>query len=155
MKNTNLKSGFTLIELTIIFAITAMLISTVISSFSKVGGTEALDTSVMSTVSVLIEAKSKAISSKDAANYGVKIYEDKLVSYECVINTCETKTNFSTTTISNLVTISTSTGIGSDIIFNNVSGSTAASGTITITVLKDVSKKSTINIYNTGVIEKN
>ena len=59
------------------------------------------------------------------------------------------------TTISNLVTISTSTGIGTDVLFNNVSGYTSASGTITITVLNDSLKKTIIRLYNTGAVEKN
>jgi prepilin-type N-terminal cleavage/methylation domain-containing protein len=142
--------GFTLIEIAIVIAITGLLVSMVISSFSKVGGTEALDTTVMTVMSVLNEAKSQAISSKNAASYGVRILPDQLISFENTYGT-----NNKTITISNLVTIATSTGIGTDIIFNNVTAETSASGTITITVLNDQTKKSTIRVYNTGVVEKN
>ncbi len=142
--------GFSLVEMLIVIAILAILVSIVIPSFSKTGGSEALNTTVVSTISVLNEAKSLAVSSKDASNYGVRIYNNKLVSF---------KNNYGTENqefpISNLVTISTSTGIDTDIIFNNVSGNTSASGTITITVLNDPSESNTIRIYSTGIIEKN
>lgn len=142
--------GFMLIELIIVLTIITILVSITVSSFSTVGESEALDTSVMSTISVLNEARSSAISSKDASDYGVRILNDKLISFKDSFGTLNSET-----VISNLVTISTSTGIGTDIIFKNVSGSTNASGTITITVLNDSSKNSLIKIYSTGVIEKN
>ena len=144
------KRGFMLIELIIVLTIITILVSITVSSFSTVGESEALDTSVMSTISVLNEARSSAISSKDASDYGVRILNDKLISFKDSFGTLNSET-----VISNLVTISTSTGIGTDIIFKNVSGSTNASGTITITVLNDSSKNSLIKIYSTGVIEKN
>ena len=145
-----LSKGFSLVEMLIVVAILAILVSMFVSSFSNAGGSQALDTSVISTISVLNGAKSSAVSSKDNSNYGVRIFSNKLVSF---------KNNYGTenqeVTISNLVKISTSTGIGSDIIFNKVSGSTNASGTITITVSNNSSKNSTIIIYSTGIIEKN
>jgi prepilin-type N-terminal cleavage/methylation domain-containing protein len=142
--------GFTFVEIVLVLAILAILISLIIPSFGKVGGSEALDTATMSVIAVLNEAKSQAISSKNASNYGVRIFYNKLVSFENSYGTLNKEI-----TISNLVTISTSTGIGTDVIFSNVSGNTSASGTVTVTVLSDTSKKSTITIYSTGVIEKN
>ncbi len=145
-----LKKGFTLTEVLIVLAITTILVSMAVSSFSTVGGSEALDTTIISTMSVLSEARSMAVSSKDASNYGVRIFNDRLVSF---------KNNYGNSnrefTVSNLVTIGTSTGIGEDIIFNNVSGSTSASGTIIVSVLSDLSKNAVIRVYPTGVIEKN
>jgi prepilin-type N-terminal cleavage/methylation domain-containing protein len=152
MKNnlTKFTEGFTLIEVSIVLVILTVLVSVIISSFGKVGGSEALDTTTMSVIAVLNEAKSQAVSSKDASDHGVRIFNDKLISFRDSYGT-ENKE----ITVSNLVTISTSTGVGSDIVFSNVSGSTNASGTITITVLNDSSKNSVIKIYSTGIIEKN
>ncbi len=142
--------GFTVAEIIIVLGILALLVSMIVSSFGKVGGSEALDTTVASVISILNEAKSQAVSSKDASNYGVRILNNGLISFKNSYGT-----NNKEYIVSNLVTVSTSTGIGADIIFNNVSGNTNASGTITITVLNDSSKNSTINVYSTGVIEKN
>lgn len=146
------KSGLTLLELAIVIGIIGLLVSMIISSFGKVGGSEALDTTTMTVISVLNEAKSEAISSKDASSYGVRILPNQLISFE---GTSSPGINSKTITISNLVVLSTSTGIGNDVVFNNVTARTSASGTITITVLNDSTKKSTIRIYSTGVIEKN
>jgi Tfp pilus assembly protein FimT len=150
----NFSSGFTLLETAIILSITVLLVIMIIPSFKNVGGSEALDTATMSVIAVLNEAKSQAVSSKGASDpsvqYGVRILNNKLISFK---NTYGTENK--ETTISNLVTISTSTGIGTDIFFNNVSGYTSASGTITVTVLNDTSKNTTIRIYNTGAVEKN
>ena len=142
--------GFTLIEITIVLAIVAMLISIAVSSFSKAGSSEALDTTIVSVMSVLNGAKSSAISSKDASDYGVRILNDKLISFKNSYGIENSEFD-----ISNLVTISTSTGIGNDVIFRNVSGQTNASGTITISILSDPSRVGTIRIYSTGIIEKN
>ena len=150
MNKKNLSKGFTFAEMSVVLAIIAVLAVIVISSFGKVGGKEALDSTVVSIISVLNEAKSAAISSKDQSNYGVRIFQNQLVSFE---NTYGTNNN--TLSISNLVRISTSTGIGNDIIFSNVTGNSSASGTITVTVLSDPSKNSTIRIYSTGAVERN
>ena len=150
-KNTmsKLVCGFTFVEILIVLSILTVLISFVISSFGKVGGSQTLETTTISVISILNEAKSQAISSKDASNYGVRILNDKLVSF---------KNNYGTEnkefTISSLVAISTSTGIGTDIVFNNVSGNTNASGTITITTLNNLTENNIIKIYTTGVVEK-
>lgn len=142
--------GFSLVEIIVVLSILSILVSIVITSFSKQGGVEALNTSTVTIISILNEAKSQAVSSKNASDYGVRIYSDKLISFENSYGT-----NNKIYTISNLVKMSTSTGIGNDIIFNNVSGSTNASGTITVTVLNELTKNSIINIYNTGEIDKN
>jgi len=143
-------SGFTLIEFLIVLGILLMLISIAVSSLSKAGGSEALDTTTMSLVSILNGAKSSAVSSKDASDYGIRILNNKIISFK---NSYGIEN--SEYVVSDLVILSTSTGLGADIIFNNVSGSTNASGTITVRVLNNQSQYNTIRVYPTGVIEKN
>lgn len=142
-------SGFTLVEVLIVLSILGILLSLIISTFSSVGGDEALDTTTISVMSVLNEAKSMSVSSKDASNYGVRVFSDKLVTFKNSYGTDNKEV-----LISNLVRISTSTGIGSDIVFNNVSGKTSASGSIMIADSDDSSKINTIRVYSTGVIER-
>jgi len=149
-KYKKLSKGFSLVELLIVIAILAVITSIVVSSFGQTGGNEALNTSTVSAISVLNGAKSMAISSKDASNYGVRIFNNKFVTFKNNYGTENQETVFST-----LITVSTSTGIDTDIIFNNVSGGTSASGTITFTVLNSPSKSNTIRVYRTGIIEKN
>lgn len=145
----NLVLGFTLVEILFVLAILTILVAMIVPSFSKVGGSEALDTTTVTIISILNDAKSQAVSSKDASDYGVRILDNKLISF---------KNNYGNEnkeiSISNLVSLGTTTGIGTDVIFNNVSGETNASGTITITVKNELSKNNTIRVYSTGVIEK-
>ena len=143
-------NGFSLAELLVVIGIIVILVSFIISSFNKTGGSEALNISTISVISVLNSVKSMAISSKDASNYGVRIFSNKLVSFKNVYGTDNQET-----TLSNLVILNTSFGIGSDIIFSNVSGSPSQSGTISITVLNDATKQNIITLYSTGLIEKN
>jgi prepilin-type N-terminal cleavage/methylation domain-containing protein len=147
--------GFSLIELLLVLGILTILFSITILSFNNEGGSEALSSTTVSLMSVLNGARSQAISSKDAANdsigYGVRIFSNKIISFEGSYGTKNKELDFS-----NLVKISTSTGIGTDIIFNNLTGNTSASGTITITVvISSPAKYNTINVYSTGDIEKN
>jgi prepilin-type N-terminal cleavage/methylation domain-containing protein len=147
--------GFTIIEISIVLVILTILVAMILPSFGKVGGSEALDTTVISVMSIINGARSQAVSSKDAANYGVRILNNKLISFKNAYGTDNKEY-----TISNLVSISTSTGFAtnSEVIFSNVSGVsniTGASSTITITILREPTKTSIIRIYNTGLIEKN
>ena len=61
----------------IVLAIVAILASVVVISFNSAGKSEALDTTTVSAVSILNEAKSMAVSSKDASDYGVRIFSNK------------------------------------------------------------------------------
>lgn len=146
MKN---KKGFSLIELIIVIAILTMLSTIAIMSFSGVGSSQALDKDTLLVISILNEAKSQAISSKDFSDFGVRILNDRLIFFKGVygMNNIEY-------VLSRYVNISTSTGVGSDIIFSNVSGNSNASGTVSIFIINDPIKKNSINIFNTGAIEK-
>ena len=147
--NSKFRGGFTLIEMAVVLLILGILVATVFPYFSKIGGNEALDTTVISVMSVLNEARSQAISSKNATTSGVRIFNNKLISFQGSYGNLNKEY-----TISNLVSVSTSTGIGTDIIFSNVSGISNTSGTITVRILREPTKTATIKIYNTGAIEK-
>jgi prepilin-type N-terminal cleavage/methylation domain-containing protein len=146
----NNKSGFTFIEISIVLGILGLLAVFITSSFSGLGSRQTLDKATISVISILNEARSTAISSKSASSWGVRVYANKLTSFEGSYGV-----NNKDYILPSLLSISTSTGIGTDIIFNNVSGNTTASGTIMITVLSDIDKNSIIRIFSTGAIEKN
>jgi len=154
MKNNNYikkNKGFSLIEMVIVLAIVAILSYIAVLSFSKTNSREALDKSVLTLISILNEAKSEAISSKNFSNYGVRIQKDRVISFQGTYGT-DNKTYIFPTS----VTISTSTGIGTDIIFKNTTGFTSASGTITFTTVNvNPQNKSIVRVFSTGAIERN
>ena len=84
-KQSKFLMGFSFVEMLVVLAILTMLISIIVSSFSKVGGSESLEVTLTSVISVLNEAKSQAVSSRDASDYGVRILNNKLI-YEFQIN---------------------------------------------------------------------
>ena len=143
------KTGFTLLELIIVLAIFALLAGVTAVSLSSLNGEQALDKATLTVWSVLNAARSSAVSSKDASNQGVRIFSNQIVAFEGSYGTKN-----ATTTFSNLIKISTSTGIGTDIIFQELFGNTTASGTITVSLKSNASQNEIIRVYGTGAIEK-
>jgi prepilin-type N-terminal cleavage/methylation domain-containing protein len=151
-KKKVLKYGFSFVEITIVLAIITILSTIVVFSFSSAGSKQSLEKTTISVISILNEAKSMAVSSKDFSDYGVRISENELVSF---------KGNYGNEnkiySIPNLVTISDISISGvtnNDIIFKKVSGSTNATGTITISIANDLSDYYIIKISKTGLVEK-
>ena len=145
-----LKTGFSLIEIIIVLSIITVLATIVTLSFSSIGSKQALEKTTVSIISILDEAKSMALSSKDFSDYGVRIESDKLTTFKGSFGMENEVYN-----IPSLVKISSfSIGGGNDIIFKKVSGSTSATGTITISVINDSSEYDMIQISQTGLVEK-
>ncbi len=140
--------GFTFVEIMVVLAIITFLTSIVTLSFNSLGGRQSLDKTAISIISILNEARSMAISSKDFSNYGVRVSSSTLVSF---------KNNYGNENkvfeLSNLVNIS-DINVSNDIIFSKLSGSTSATGTFSIVLKNSPLEKITIKISQTGLIEK-
>lgn len=143
-------AGFTLIEIFVVIGILGFLSRIVVISFSKFGTAQALDKATLTVNSVLNEAHSNAISSKGTGAYGVRIGKNKITSFSGSYGT-----NNTDYTISSLVNIATSTGIGADIIFQRVTGATVSSGTISMSLVSNASTTNVIQVFSTGIIQKN
>jgi len=140
--------GFTFVEILAVLAIITSLTTVVILSFNSLGGRQSLDKTSISVISILNEARSMAMSSKDFSNYGVRISTGSIISF---------KNNYGNENrvfeLPNLVNIS-DINISSDIIFNKLSGDTNATGTFSVFLKKNPLKKVVIRISNTGLVEK-
>lgn len=140
--------GFTFVEILAVLAIITSLATVVVLSFNSFGGRQSLDKTSISVISILNEARSMAMSSKDFSNYGVRISTSSIISF---------KNNYGNDNrvfeLPNLVNIS-DINVGPDVIFNKLSGDTNATGTFSIVLKNDPSKKFIIKISNTGLVEK-
>jgi len=139
-----------MVEMVIVIAIVALLAGVANFSFSQLSGGQSVDKATLSVISILNSAHSLAVSSKDASDFGVRILKNKVVSFEGSYGTSN-----GTYALSNLVAISTSSGIGTDIIFQNLYGNTTASGTITVYLISNPKTSSTIQVFSTGVVQRN
>lgn len=155
-KQTNkkivLKYGFSFIEITTVLAIITILSTIVVVSFSSAGSKQSLEKTTISIISILNEAKSMSVSSKDFSDYGVRIKNNELVSFKGSYGN-----DNKIYSVPNLVTISdiSITGVtNNDVVFKKVSGSTNATGTLTVSIANNLNEKNIIKISKTGLIEK-
>lgn len=152
-KRYTYRSGFTLVELLIVLAVIALVASAATFSFTQLDGTQSVDKTTLSVLSFLNEAQSKAISSTDDSNFGVRILNNKIIFFEGTsYGTARASSSY---VLSNLVAIATSSGIGTDVIFNSLTGQTNASGTINIYLVSSPKTSSTIQVFSTGIAQRN
>ncbi len=150
MKN----KGFTLIELVIIICILVLIIGFSASSFNLLNKSQALNKSVDFVATVLRQARSLTLSSKNITQHGVHFDTYEIVLFEgstyipgAATNTIFPLNHLVRTADVNLV------GGGREVIFDRLTGDTAQSGTVGMHLISNPSSSMTINIYGTGLIE--
>lgn len=143
------KKAFTLVEILVVIGILAAVSSVVIFSFFSFSKQQSLNSGALNVMSVLNEARSLAMSSKDFSNYGVHINPNSVVLFENNFGANNKEYN-----IGGYVTISSDI-VGGEVLFNKVTGGTADNGTITISLASDPSQNKIITIYGTGATEMN
>lgn len=148
MKHKILKTkngrGFTLVEIIIIVAIIVILSALTFQSFSNLSEREALDKEALHVLSLLHEARSLTLSSKNATQYGVHLENSRAILFPGSSYSAGNPAN-KIVDLKESVTISTITltGGGSDVIFNRLTGATGESGTTTLSLLADPSQTKT------------
>ncbi len=143
--------GFTLLEILMVIAIMGILITIIISSFSILNKSQALEKSVRQGASIVSQARSLTLSSKEDSNYGVHFESSTLTLFKGSTYSALDGSNI-TTSLNNLVLITNIalTGGGSDVVFERLNGSINTPGTITYTL---GSKTKSLTISGTGLIE--
>ncbi len=143
--------GFTLLEILMVIAIMGILITIIISSFSILNKSQALEKSVRQGASIVSQARSLTLSSKEDSNYGVHFESSALTLFKGPTYSALDANNI-VTPLNNLVSITNIalTGGGSDVVFKRLNGSINTPGTITYTLS---SKTKSLTISATGLIE--
>ena len=145
--------GFTLIEILIVISIFAALAVIGITSLSSFRDTVELNALTEDSASLLIDARSRTLSSKEQSQYGVHFESDKMILFQGASFSSSDPLNEETAIPSSVEIVDILlTGGGVDIIFERLTGETMQNGTITVRLKSDISRTRTITIISTGVV---
>ncbi len=140
-------TGFTLVELLVSIFIIGLMLGISVVSFSNFLRHESVSSDAASLAAALREARSRTLGSIQGLSYGVKIDTDKFTLFpgpDFSASTAETPILFGTGVVA-----STSLSV---VLFQRVTGTAVASGTIDIRLSSDSSAKKTVVIQGTGLV---
>jgi len=146
-------SGFTLLE-TLMVVTLALILSTVsIAALNQFGNRSGHLEAAQIILGALEEAHARTLASQNDTTYGVHFETTQIVVFEGTTYTASDTTNevFPLPPKTNITNISL--GGDSDVVFERLSGSASTSGTITVTLISDISRSMTLTIYESGLTE--
>lgn len=146
--------GFTVLEILFVLLIIVILATISFSSFSNLNKRELLEKETLKILSIIQDARSLTLSSKNSSQHGVYFNVDSVVSFAGDVFNPSNPEN-TTTNLSSRISISSINleGGGSETVFERLSGKTSQFGTIKISLLSDVNSSTTIRIFETGLSE--
>ena len=146
-------NGFTVIEILMVIVVMTIVIGIVIISLSKLNSSQALDKNTSLVVSILDQARSLTLSSKDSSQYGVYLEASSMTLFKGSTYALSDPLNV-VTTIDSKVGIRNITllGGGSAVVFQRLTGNTGQPGTLEIFIKDSSTIMKVINISGTGVI---
>jgi Tfp pilus assembly protein FimT len=150
------QSGFSLAEIIVVVASTAILATIIFLSFSGAQKNQALKNETENVVALIKEAQAKTLAGDGASQYGVHLQSDKAVlftgsSYSSGASTNRTLLFNTTVTVASI----TLTGGGSDIVFSKLTGETPQYGTFIIKNTSTTANQKTITVNKLGLITGN
>lgn len=146
------KKGFTLTELLVVIAVMALIGSIVWGGLSNYRDVQALQGTTDVIVATLGEARSRAISSVEAIQYGVHFEEKSIVLFEGSQYSASSASN-TTTVLSNAISVSPSglTSSSTEIVFEKITGKGSASGQIKVFLTANEDKNFVIIVEPIGI----
>lgn len=150
---TELRKGFTLTELLVVIAVMALIGSIVWGGLSNYREVQALQSTADVIVATLGEARSRAISSVEAKQYGVHFEEKRIVLFEGNQYLSSSASN-TITILNNAISVSSSglTASSTEIVFEKITGKGSASGQIKVFLTADVDKNFVIIVEPIGIV---
>ena len=144
--------GISLIEMIIVLAVGAVLVTAVVVSFSSFRNSKIIDVSADQILSVINEARVKTVSSEDYSRFGVRLEANRVVFFKGDVFTEPNSSNIDTP-LSSLVEIGNISlnGGGADIVFKKLTGKTSNYGSLRVRLKSDNNKYKTISVKSTGV----
>ena len=149
----NKKLGFSLVEMIVSIAIGAILVAAVVVSFSSFRNNKIVDISADQILSVINEARVKAVSSEDYSRFGVRLEANRTVLFKGDVFTEPSSFNIETP-LSPLVEISNISlnGGGADIVFQKLTGKTSNYGSLRVRLKSDNNKYKIISVKPTSIV---
>ena len=148
--------GVTVIELMMAIAIMTVIVAIVYLSFTKLNSSQALDKGTLLVTSVLDEARSKTLSSKNDAQYGVYFDDLKVVLFRGAVYSSSDPNNIETFLDRRIgIKDIALSGGGSSTVFARLTGKASKSGTLKVYLRSATTTTKTINISGTGIISTN
>ncbi|MDB5259162.1 MAG: seg [Candidatus Taylorbacteria bacterium] len=146
-------SGFSLIEILVVIAISGLLSAITLGVFVTFQKSKGLSSDTETVVETLRQARSQSLSSKDSSAYGVHFSTSKITLFtgSTYATTSSSNLNFDLVATDAVLSISLFGG-GSNVVFNRVTGETGQYGTVVISS-PSASLSKTVTIYKTGVVD--
>lgn len=152
----NFKSGISLVEIIIVFAVLAVILAVVIPRFGVMRERQVLKSAVSDILSILNKAQGQSIASVDSSTYGVHFEADKVVIFKGTSyvdgNGGNEEINLTTPAEISNVTLAGVSATSGSMYFNRISGSPNKAGTITVST---PSFNKIITISATGGVSAN
>lgn len=149
----NALKGFTVVELLVVVAITAMIAAIVIASLNNFRERQVPKNSIGEIAGLLERARSLTLASKDETVYGVHLLTNGAYLFKGTIFSSSSVDNIFVPLDALVATRSTLVGGGSKIVFDRLTGKTSQYGTIDIYLVSSTTQKRTITVHQTGIIE--
>ena len=142
-------------EVLVVVAIMGILATFVVIAYSKFNSMQALDKNMALVSSVLNQARSLTLASKDNTQYGVHFDADQIVLFA---GSSYSESNPDNNAIALSVSVAVSAsflGGGSDVIFQRLTGETEQSGTVTLSLVSSPASVKSLTVFETGIIQHN
>ncbi|MEK7194328.1 MAG: type II secretion system protein [Patescibacteria group bacterium] len=145
--------GLTLIEVLIVIAVALILLAFIVVPFKRMNDTQALSKETQNVISIINQARSQTLSSKGGIVHGVHLESSQVVLFGGPTYVPSDPNNASIP-LHALVSISNInlSGGAIDIVFNRLTGTTAVSGTITLSLIASSTQSKLITVTSTGIV---
>jgi len=147
------KKGFTIFELVVVIAVAGLIFAITLFSFSNLRDKESLDKTALQISSIIDQARSKTLASKNDSVYGVHIDTTEIVLFKGLSYSQSSVDNVVFSLNPNVEVISVDlSDSGSDIVFERLTGKAMQSGTTTLSLKKDTSQETFVVVQATGLV---
>lgn len=146
-----MKKGFTLLEIVLVVAISAVILGIVLFSFAGYRNREILKSTTLQVVSILRDARAKTLVAEGDSVYGVHFDVDQIILFTGSSYSPNSISN-ETTTIPSAIGLATTSLGATDVVFNRLSGEPSVTGEIYIYRLAEPQASTTVTINGAGII---